>query len=41
MEDAPKELNAKAYVLTVKEDKVLNQWLDKQLKTGLIVELSS
>jgi len=25
MEDAPKELNAKAYILTVKEDKVLNQ----------------
>jgi len=28
-EDAPKELNAKAYAMTIKEDKVLNQWLDE------------
>jgi len=41
MEEAPKELNAKAYVMMVKENKVLNQWLDKQLKARLIVELSS
>jgi len=40
-EDVLKELNAKAYVITIKEDKALNQWLDKQLKAGLIVELSS
>ena len=29
---APKELNAKIYAMTIKEDKALNQWLDKQLK---------
>ena len=28
IEEAPKELNAKAYAMTVKE-KALNQWLDK------------
>jgi len=33
-----KELNAKAYTMTLKEKEALNQWLDKQLKTGLIVE---
>ena len=27
--------------MTLKEEKVLNQWLDKQLKVGLIVELKS
>jgi len=32
-----KELNAKAYAMIVKKDKVLNQQLKKQLKTGLIV----
>ena len=37
MEEAPKELNAKAYAMTLKEEKALNQWLDKQLKAGLIV----
>ena len=36
-----KELNAKAYTITVKKDKALNQWLDKRLKTGLIIESSS
>ena len=41
MEEAPKELNTKAYTMTIKEDKALNQWLDKQLKAGLIVESSS
>ena len=35
-----KKLNAKAYMITVKEDKVLNQQLDKQLKAELIVESS-
>jgi len=40
-EDVLKELNAKAYAMTVKEDKILNQWLDEQLKVGLIVESSS
>ena len=31
-EDAPKELNVKAYVMTIKENEALNQWLNKQLK---------
>ena len=38
MDEAPKELNAKAYAMTLKEEEALNQWLDKQLKAGLIVE---
>jgi len=41
MEEAPRELNAKAYAMTLKEEEVLNQWLDEQLKTGLIVESKS
>ena len=41
MEDALKKLNTKAYTMTVKENKLLNQWLDKQLKTELIVKSSS
>ena len=41
MEEAPKELNAKAYVMTLKEEEALNQWLDEQLKAGLIMELKS
>ena len=40
-EDTPKELNAKAYAMTIKEDEALNQWLDKQLKAGLIKESKS
>jgi len=40
-EEAPKELNAKAYVITLKEEEALNQWSDKQLKAGLIVESKS
>ena len=40
-EEAPKELNAKAYAITLKEKEVLNQWLDKQLKAELIVESKS
>ena len=38
MEKVPKELNAKAYPMTLKEEEILNQWLDEQLKAGLIVE---
>jgi len=38
MDEAPKELNAKAYTMILKEKEVLNQWLDEQLKAGLIVE---
>jgi len=32
MEEAPKELNAKAYPMTLKEEETLSQWLDEQLK---------
>jgi len=32
---APKELNTKAYVMTLKEKEALNQWLDEQLKIVL------
>ena len=41
MEEAPKEPNTKAYTMTLKEEEALNQWLDKQLKVGLIVESKS
>ena len=40
-EEAPKELNTKAYVIILKEEEALNQWLDEQLKAGLIVESKS
>ena len=39
--NTPKELNAKAYVMILKEKEALNQWLNKQLKAGLIVESKS
>ena len=35
MEEAPKELNAKAYVIILKKEEALNQWLDEQLKAGI------
>jgi len=38
MNEELKELNAKTYAMTLKEEEALNQWLDKQLKTELIVE---
>ena len=41
MKEAPKELNVKVYVMTLKEKEALNQWLDKQFKTRLIVESKS
>ena len=41
MEEAARELNTKAYMMTLKEEEALNQWLDKQLKAGLIVESKS
>ena len=41
MDEAPRELNAKAYVMTLKEKEALNQWLDEQLKAELIVESKS
>jgi len=31
----------KAYAMTIKEDETLNQWLDEQLKAGLIKESKS
>jgi len=42
-DEAPKKLNTKAYAMTLKEEEeeALNQWLDKQLKAGLIVESKS
>ena len=40
-EEVSKELNAKAYVMTLKEEEALNQWLDEQLKVRLIVESKS
>jgi len=41
MDKAPKELNAKAYTMTLKEEEALNQWLDEQLKVGFIVKSKS
>ena len=41
MEGVLRELNAKAYIIMIKEDEVLNQLLDEQLKVGLIIESSS
>ena len=41
MDEAPKKLNAKAHTMTIKEEEALNQWLDEQLKTRLIVESKS
>ena len=41
MEEALKELNAKAYLITLKEKETLSQWLDEQLKARLIVESNS
>ena len=41
MKEAPRELNAKAYAITLKEEETLNQWLDEQLKAGLIVKSKS
>ena len=29
MEEAPKELNTKAYTMTLKKEEALNQWLDE------------
>ena len=40
-EEAPRELNTKAYAMMIKEEEALNQWLDEQLKAGIIVESKS
>jgi len=29
MDEAPKKFNAKAYVITIKKEEALNQWLDE------------
>ena len=41
MEETLKELNTKTYVMILKEEEALNQWLDKQRKAVLIVKLKS
>ena len=41
IDEAPRKLNTKAYAMTLKEEKALNQWLDEQLKARLIVESKS
>jgi len=41
IEEAPRKLNTKAYAMTLKEEEALNQWLNEQLKAGLIVESKS
>ena len=41
MDKVPRELNAKAYAMMLKEEEALNQWLNKQLKTRLIVDSKS
>ena len=41
MEEVSRELNVKAYAMIIKEDEALNQWLDEQLKAGLIKESKS
>ena len=41
MEEIPWELNVKTYLITIKKEEALNQWLDEQLKAGLIVKSKS
>jgi len=41
MEEVLRELNTKSYAITLKEEEVLNQWLDEQLKVELIVKSKS
>ena len=41
MEEVPKELNAKAYAMTIKKEEVLNKQLDEQLEAGLIKKSKS
>jgi len=40
-EQVPGELNIKVYTITIKKEEILNEWLDEQLKAGLIVKSSS
>ena len=41
MEDILKELNTKAYTMTIKEKEALNKQLNEQLQVGLIIKSSS
>ena len=41
IEKTSKELNVKTYAMILKEKEALNQWLEEQLKAGLIVESKS
>ena len=41
MEEVPRELNTKAYAMTIKEKEALNKQLDKQLEAGLIKKSKS
>jgi len=40
-EETPRELNVKAYAMTIKEEEALNKWLDKQLDARLIKKSKS
>jgi len=40
-EEVSRELNTKAYAMTIKEEEALNKWLDKQIKAGLIKKFKS
>jgi len=40
-EETPRELNVKAYAMTIKEEEALNKWLDEQLDAGLIKKSKS
>ena len=41
IEKTSKELNVKTYAMILKKKEALNQWLEEQLKAGLIVESKS
>ena len=41
IDEALQKLNVKAYIITLKEEETLNQWLDEQLKVDLIVKSKS
>ena len=41
IEETSKELNVKTYAMILKEKEALNQWLEEQLKAGLIVKSKS
>ena len=41
IEEAPRELNVKAYAMTIKKEEALNKWLNEQLNARLIKESKS